>query len=94
MLQLPYRRKYDVWLSSTTRLNAATSKGIELATAKAASALCEGRLLSPLEALALAGPEARSRETLFSIARMVAWDTGGDQDEIWRALCSRFPDLI
>jgi hypothetical protein len=55
--------------------------------------LKDGRLISPGEALALAGPEARKDETLFSIARDVAWETGGDQSEILCRLGAEFPHL-
>jgi len=44
-------------------------------------------------ALALAGPEARKDETLFSIARAIAWETGADQDEILCRLGEKYPDL-
>ena len=73
--------------------DAATLQAIELALARADLALQEGRLISPGEALALAGPEARKDETLFSIARAVAWETGTEQDEILCRLGERFPDL-
>ena len=71
----------------------ATKRGIELAFARAELALQEGRLISPGEALALAGPEARKDETLFSLARDTAWETGGEQDEILCRLGEKYPDL-
>lgn len=70
-----------------------TRRAAALAIARAGIALHEGRLLTPGEALALAGPEARKDETLFSIARAVAWETGGDQDEILCRLGAHFPEL-
>jgi len=66
---------------------------IGLADARAEAALRAGRLLSPGEALALAGPEARRDETLFSIACAVARETGCDQGEILCWLGTKFPDL-
>lgn len=71
----------------------ATRHGVVLAIERAKAALQEGRLITPGEALALAGPEARKDETLFSIARTVAWETGGDQDDILCRLGEHFPEL-
>jgi hypothetical protein len=68
-----------------------TRNATELAIVRAKTALKDGRLISPGEALALAGPEARKDETLFSIARDVAWETGGDQSEILCRLGAEFP---
>jgi len=68
-----------------------TAQAVALALERAELSLQNGRLLSPGEALALAGPEARERDTLFSIARDVAWETGTDQAEILCRLGERFP---
>ena len=68
-----------------------TAHAAALALARAELSLQSGRLLSPGEALALAGPEARERETLFSIARDVAWETGADAADILCKLGERFP---
>lgn len=68
-------------------------RALSLAIRRAESALGAGRLISPSEAMALAGPEARTKETLFSIARDVAWETGVNQDELLAGLVARFPDL-
>ena len=70
-----------------------TRNASEIALERARFALEEGRLISPGEALALAGPEARKDETLFSIARAVAWDTGADPDEILCRLGEKYPHL-
>jgi hypothetical protein len=70
-----------------------TRNATEHAISKAKLALKQGRLISPGEALALAGPEARRDETLFSIARDVAWEFGGDPDEILCRLGEQFPHL-
>jgi hypothetical protein len=68
-----------------------TAQAVALALERAEVSLQNGRLLSPGEALALAGPEARERDTLFSIARDIAWETGTDQAEILCRLGERFP---
>lgn len=70
-----------------------TAHGIAVAVHRATAALAAGRLLSPAEAMALAGTEARTKETLFSIARDVAWETQADQDQVLAELTRRFPDL-
>ncbi|HEX2100051.1 MAG TPA: hypothetical protein VHF69_05290 [Candidatus Synoicihabitans sp.] len=51
----------------------------------------QGELLKPVEAMALAGPEARSKQTLFSIAREVGWRWEVDVDAVLDALTERFP---
>ncbi len=77
----------------STHLSEESRRGIPIAIARAQAALEAGRLLTPGEALALAGPEARSDETLFSIARAVATETGGELDDILCRLGERFPEL-
>ncbi|HVU15788.1 MAG TPA: hypothetical protein VHD32_02600 [Candidatus Didemnitutus sp.] len=69
-----------------------TNHAITLALARAETALNEGRLLSPVEAMALARGEARDRETLFSLARAVAWETGGNESDILCRLGERYPE--
>lgn len=70
-----------------------TLLAIESALLRADRALSGGRLLSSGEAMAIAGPEARTKETLFSIARAVAWEMHADQDRVLGALEEHFPDL-
>lgn len=72
----------------------ATQRAVELACARAEHALLQGRLLSSGEALALAGPEARSKETLYSIARATVWEHGGEIDDVLAKLEERHPDLV
>jgi hypothetical protein len=72
-------------------LDELTAQAVVLALARGELSLKNGSLLSPGEALALAGPEARDKETLFSIARDIAWETGGDAAEILCKLGERFP---
>lgn len=93
MLLNPYRRKYDVWLAARGQGDTATAEGIEIATDRAASALRMGNLLSSQEAKLMAGPEARARETLYSIAHATAFACGGDEDAILVALERRFKAL-
>jgi hypothetical protein len=73
--------------------SAATCRAAELALVRADQILHEGRLLSPFEALALAGAEARRDETLYSLAPTVAWETGTDMDEILCRLGEKYPNL-
>lgn len=70
-----------------------TRNATEIALERARFALEEGRLISPGEALALAGAEARKDETLFSIARSVSFEMGGDLDEILCQLGQKYPHL-
>jgi len=70
-----------------------TRNAAEIALERAKVALSEGRLISPGEALAIAGPEARKDETLFSLARTAAQETGADQDEILCRLGEKYPHL-
>jgi hypothetical protein len=70
-----------------------TLHAITLAIERAEKVLSEGRLLSPVEAMALALGEARDKETLFSLARDVALETGTDQGDILCRLGERFPDF-
>jgi len=73
--------------------DAATQLALDAAIRRVETVLHQGRMLTPGEALALAGPEARHDETLFSIARAVAWETGRNQDELLYWLEEKFPAL-
>jgi Tfp pilus assembly protein FimV len=68
---------------------------MEEAISKAARLVQEahdiGRLLTPAEAMALAGREARNSETLYSIARRIGWQAHLDVDEIHSALVEMYP---
>jgi hypothetical protein len=70
-----------------------TLRSIELALERTATALAGGRLMSPAEAMAAALAEAREKETLFSIARAISWQYGGDESEILCRLGERYPDF-
>lgn len=71
-----------------------TLRATAIAVERAEKALKEGQLLTPGEALALAGTsEARKDETLYSIARAVAWETGANPDEVLARLGAAFPEM-
>ncbi len=73
--------------------DAATLRAAEIAIHRAQAALHVGRLISPGEALALACGDARTKETLYSIARAVGFETDCDIDEIEGHLREYFPRL-
>ena len=89
----PHHRRYFTGRTCSLHLSSLTREAVVIALVKAAKALNEGRLMSPPEAMAAALGEAREKETLFSIARAVAWETGGDQDEILCRLGERYLDF-
>jgi hypothetical protein len=70
-----------------------TVQAIDLAAHRAEYARRQSRLLSPAEAMALALGEARDKDTLYSIARAAAWETGSDVDDVLCHLGERFPDF-
>lgn len=72
------------------RLSPATLRCIEIATARTARAMQAGTLLTSREALLMAGPEARRRDTLYSLAQRTAIEEGGDPDYVLEALERRF----
>lgn len=89
----PHHRRYFTGRTCSLHLSTTTREAVEVALARAAQALNEGRLMSPSEAMAAALGEAREKDTLFSIARSVAWETGGDQAEILCRLGERYLDF-
>jgi hypothetical protein len=84
-------RRHATGRTCALHLDERTAQAVDVALDRAALALESGRLLSPGEALALAGRDAREKETLFSIARDVAWETGGDVTDILCKLGERYP---
>lgn len=90
-LSASHRRKFT-GRSCSLHPDELTNHAILVALARAETALAEGRLLSPVEAMALARGEARERETLFSLARSVAWETGGNEADILCKLGERYPE--
>jgi hypothetical protein len=70
-----------------------TVRAIEQGYERVEQALQAGRLISPAEAMALALGAAREKETLYSIARKLAWETGGELEDILCYLGERYPDF-
>lgn len=79
--------------SASAHIDALTLHAVEIALTRAHQSLCAGRLIAPGEALALACGAAREKDTLYSIARAVAWETHTDVDEIEAHLKAHYPDL-
>ncbi len=75
----------------TTELDEHMRTAFALASERVHQAIRHGNLLTPGEALALAGPSVRTKETLYSIARDVAWSLGCDTDDLLAALEERYP---
>ncbi len=71
--------------------DAQTRAAYALATERVHQAIRSGNLLTPGEALALAGPAVRTKETLYSIARNVSWSLGCDTDQLHSLLEERYP---
>jgi hypothetical protein len=55
------------------------------------SAIHQGKLITPQEAMALAGGAARDTETLYSIARKLSFRRDLDLESLLAALTQRFP---
>lgn len=89
----PHHRRYFTGRTCSLHPDQLTLQAVELALQRAEQTLHEGRLIKPAEAMAAALGEARDKETLFSIARAIAWETGGDQDEILCRLGERYLDF-
>lgn len=89
----PHHRRYFTGRTCSFQTDKVTGHSIDLALERAAKALDEGLLMSPTEAMAAALRESDTHVTLFSIARAVAWETGGNQDEILCRLGERYPDF-
>jgi hypothetical protein len=58
------------------------------------SCVREARMLTSREALALAGGEARNKETLYSITCQFAREEGVDFQDLLRDLENRFPEYM
>jgi len=89
----PHHRRHFTGRTCSLRPDRVTAHSIDLALERAAKALEAGLLMSPAEAMAAALGEASTHETLFSIARIIAWETGGDLDDILCRLGERYPDF-
>ena len=86
------RRKFTGRFCNT-HLDKVTAHAVEVALKNAETALAQGRLLNPSEAMAIALGYGKGKETLFSIARTVAWELGADQDDILAYLGERYPNF-
>jgi hypothetical protein len=89
----PHHRRHFTGRTCSIHPDHITAHSIEIALERAAKVREAGLLMSPAEAMAAALGEATSHETLFSIARKIAWETGGDQDDILCRLGERYPDF-
>jgi len=89
----PHHRRYFTGRTCSLHPDQITLHAADLALHRAEQALHEGRLITPTEAMAAALGEARDKETLFSIARTISWETGGDQDEILCRLGEKYLDF-
>ena len=88
----PSQRRRFTGRSCNIHPDPITSHAIGLALHRAEKALASGCLLSPTEAMALALHEARDKDTLFSLARKISCETGGNQEDILCRLGERFPE--
>ncbi len=89
----PHHRRHFTGRTCSLHPDPVTAHAIELALQRAEQARHGERLITPVEAMAVALGEARDKETLFSIARAVAWETGGDQADILCRLGEKYPDF-
>lgn len=89
----PSQRRKFTGRTCNPHPDAVTAQAIQQAFERAERALQAGRLISPVEAMALALGAAREKETLYSIARSLAWETGGDLEDILCYLGERYPDF-
>lgn len=80
--------------SCSLRQSPETLAAFALAAAFAEQCLSEGRLLNSHEAMALAGGEARGKETLYSIARAFAQSEDVDLADLLCDLERKFPEQI
>jgi len=89
----PHHRRHFTGRTCSLHLDQVTAQATEIALQRAAQALHEGRLLNPTEAMAVALGVDRDKETLYSLARSVAWETGGDLNDILCRLGEKYPDF-
>ena len=53
----------------------------------------KGQLIDAQEAKVLAVFRVCAKDTLFSVSRAVAWETGVKHEEIFPCLCEAFPEF-
>lgn len=79
------------WGFACTAAESATLKALPEAIQLVEQAIYSGRLLTPVEAMALAGREAREKDTLYSIALRICNEQNLELDTLLKSLCQRFP---
>lgn len=89
----PHHRRYFTGRTCSLHPDRVTLSAVALAMQRAEQLLHEGRLITPIEAMAMSPVEARDKETLFSLSRTIAWETGGDQTEILCRLGEHYLDF-
>lgn len=89
----PHQRRQFTGRACSLHPDQLTAHAVSLAFQRAADALEQGNLITPAEAMVAALGESRESETLFSIARAIAWETGGNQDDILCKLGEKYPDF-
>ncbi|MBK9991285.1 MAG: hypothetical protein IPP19_11260 [Verrucomicrobia bacterium] len=78
------------WGYASRPSDSKTLAALPEAIAEVEDAIHSGKLLSPFEAMALAGGEAREKETLYSIALKISQRRELDLDVLLTALSQRF----
>lgn len=78
------------WGFAATAQESATLAAMPEAIAEVEKAVHEGKLLTPIEAMALAGSYARDKETLYSIALRISNQRDLDLETLLAALGQRF----
>ena len=79
------------WGFASRAVDSKTLAALPEAIATVEDAIHCGKLLSPFEAMALAGGEAREKETLYSITLKISQQHELDLDVLLTALSQRFP---
>ena len=78
------------WGYASRSADSKTLAALPEAIAEVEDAIHCGKLLSPFEAMALAGGEAREKETLYSITLKISQKRDLDLDVLLTALSQRF----
>jgi len=78
------------WGFASRASDSKTLSALPEAIAQVEDAIHCGQLISPMEAMALAGGEARQKETLYSITLKIAQQRDLDLDVLLTALSQRF----
>lgn len=79
------------WGYACTAAESTTLKALPEAILQVEHAVHSGRLLTPFEAMALAGREAREKDTLYSIALKICNEQDLDLEVLLKSLGQRFP---